>query len=164
TVLIVATVMVFGPLAGLGYALSGSLLGAIVSFGVGKLIGRRGVRRIAGEHINRLSRRLGKRGMLAVFVARILPLAPFTVVNLVAGVSHIRLRDYLLGTVFGMLPGMLAITIFSDRLAATLRNPSPTSLAVLALAVAVIVAAALGLRAVLRHQGISSSRGSRSTA
>jgi phosphatidylserine/phosphatidylglycerophosphate/cardiolipin synthase-like enzyme/uncharacterized membrane protein YdjX (TVP38/TMEM64 family) len=157
TVLIVATVMVFGPLLGLVYALSGSLLGATVSFGLGKLIGRRGVRRIAGSHINKLSRRLGKRGLLAVFVARILPIAPFTIVNLVAGVSHIRLRDYILGTVLGMLPGMLAITLFSDRLAATLRDPSPATLAILAVAVAVIVGGALLLRALLRRHGISRS-------
>jgi phospholipase D1/2 len=164
TVLIAATVIVFGPLAGLAYALTGSLLGALASFGVGKMIGRRRVRRIAGERINKLSRRLGKRGLLAVFVVRVLPIAPFTVVNLVAGVSHIRLRDYLLGTVLGMLPGMLAITVFSDRLVATLRDPSPASLAVLALAIAVIVAGALGLQAILRRHGISRSNGSRSTA
>jgi phospholipase D1/2 len=164
TVLIVATVMVFGASSGFVYALVGAMLGAAVSFGAGKLIGRHGVRRIAGEHINKLSHRLAKRGILAVFVVRVLPVAPFTIVNLVAGASHIRLRDYLIGTLLGLLPGMLAITLFSDRLVATLRDPSPKTIVVLAGAVVAIVAAMFLLRTLLKRHNMARAQGSRQGA
>ena len=152
TVLIVISVLVFGPLAGFVYALTGSLLGAAVTFALGQLLGQRLVRRLAGARINKLSQRLGQRGLLAMLAVRMLPVAPFTIVNLVAGASHIRFRDYVLGTVFGMLPGMLALTAFSDRLAAVVRDPSPTALAVLAGIAAVIVAGAIAVRAWFKYR------------
>lgn len=146
TLLIVATALVFGPASAFAYALCGSLIGAAVGFGIGKGLGRQAVRRLAGARLNELSRRLGKRGLLAVIAVRVIPVAPFTVVNLVAGASHIRLRDFLLGTVLGMAPGMAAVSMFSDRLLAAVLNPSPTTLVLLAIVVAVIVAIAIAAR------------------
>ncbi|MFM1889406.1 MAG: hypothetical protein RLZZ565_163, partial [Planctomycetota bacterium] len=140
TVLIVATAIVFGPWTALAYALSGVLGGAAIGFGLGHALGRDAVRNLAGEWINRLSRRLAKRGLLTIVAVRIVPVAPFTVVNLVAGASHIRFRDFALGTLLGMAPGIAAVTIFSDRVAAVIRDPSPSSIAVLVL-VAVAIAA-----------------------
>ena len=146
TVLIVVTALVFGPLLGLIYAVVGSLLGAAASFGLGQWLGRSTVRRLAGKRINELSRRLGRRGLLAALLVRIFPVAPFTIVILVAGASHMRFRDFVLGTALGMAPGILAITVFADRLAAMVRNPSPTALATLIGVGVVIVAGAVGMR------------------
>lgn len=160
TLLIVATVLVFGPVWGLTYALVGSLLGAAVSFGVGRMLGRRAVRRLAGRRINELSRRLARRGLLAALLVRIFPVAPFTVVNIVAGASQMRFRDYLLGTALGMAPGTLAITIFSDRLAAAIDNPSPMTLAVLIGVGVVIVGGAIGVRAWFKRRDAKSARAS----
>ena len=96
--------------------------------------------------MNELSRRLGQRGLLAVIAVRVLPVAPFTVVNLVAGASHIRLRDFLLGTLIGMTPGIFAVTVFSDRLLTALRDPSPTAIATLVAVVGVIAGGAIAAR------------------
>jgi uncharacterized membrane protein YdjX (TVP38/TMEM64 family) len=63
-------------------------------------------------------------------VLRLLPVAPFTVVNLVAGASEIRARDYMLGSLFGMSPGIVLMTVFGDRLGAWLRDPDMPNLAV----------------------------------
>jgi len=73
-------------------------------------------------------------------VIRIVPVAPFTVVNLVAGASHIRFRDFLIGTVLGMIPGIGAVTIFSDQLFAVMHKPSLDTVSILA-AVALAIAA-----------------------
>jgi len=146
TLLIVATALVFGSLAAFAYALAGSLAGAALGFALGHFLGRRAVRELAGARLNQLSRRLGQRGLLAVIALRVVPVAPFTVVNLVAGASHIRLRDFLLGTLLGMTPGILAVTVFSDRLLAALRDPSPVALAALAVVVGLIAAGAVGAR------------------
>jgi uncharacterized membrane protein YdjX (TVP38/TMEM64 family) len=158
TALIVATVLVFGPFIGFGYALSGTLLGAAVSFLIGRRLAHKLVRQLAGTHLHDLSRHLAQRGMLAILAVRVLPVAPFTVVNLVAGASHIRLRDYMLGTLIGMTPGMLALTIFSDRLAAVVRNPSPMAIAVLTLVTAAIVAGSIYLhRWIVRRRNAQDS-------
>jgi phosphatidylserine/phosphatidylglycerophosphate/cardiolipin synthase-like enzyme/uncharacterized membrane protein YdjX (TVP38/TMEM64 family) len=138
-IVIAATGALFGPLLGLFYALAGALLAAGLTFGVGRAVGRDWVRRLASRRINALNKRLGQHGLLAMTVLRLLPIAPFTVVNLAAGASDIRARDYLLGSLFGMAPGVLLMTVFGDRLGAWLRNPNWSNLAV------VVIVAALAL-------------------
>ena len=73
------------------------------------------MRRLAGSRLNRITRRLAKKGVMAIAVVRLLPIAPFSVVNAVAGASHIRLRDFMLGTALGMAPGIIVTVIFVDR-------------------------------------------------
>jgi phospholipase D1/2 len=46
----------------------------------------------------------------AIVAVRIVPVAPFAVINLFTGASHIRLRDYLIGTLLGMIPGAAGLT------------------------------------------------------
>jgi phospholipase D1/2 len=72
-------------------------------------------------------------------VIRVIPVAPFSVVNVVAGASHLRFTDYLIGTALGMAPGTLAFSLLGSQLERTLREPSATSIAV---AVGIAVAAA----------------------
>ena len=138
-VMIAATGALFGPLLGLLYALAGALLAAGLSFAVGRGLGRDWVRRLASRRVNALNKRLGQHGLLAMTVLRLLPVAPFTVVNLAAGASEIRTRDYLLGTLFGMTPGIALMTVFGDRLGAWLRRPDPANLVV------VVIVAGLAL-------------------
>jgi phospholipase D1/2 len=140
TFVIAATGALFGPLLGLVYALVGALLGAGLSFAVGRGLGREWVRRIASRRVNAINKRLERHGLLAMTVLRLLPIAPFTVVNLVAGASEIRARDYMLGSLFGMAPGIVLMTVFGDRLGAWLRDPDVGNLMVV---VGVAVAALL---------------------
>lgn len=123
TLLIAATGLVFGAWPGIGYALSGTLLSAMATYGIGFALGRDAVRRLAGARANRLSERIGERGIVTVAVLRLLPIAPFTIVNLVAGASHIRLRDYLIGSVVGMTPGIVLTVTFAHQLLEAIRHP-----------------------------------------
>jgi phospholipase D1/2 len=146
-IVIAATGALFGPLLGLLYALAGALLAAGLSFAVGRALGRRWIRRLASRRINAVNKRLNQHGLLAMTVLRLLPIAPFTVVNLVAGASEIGTRHYLLGTLFGMAPGVVLITLFGDRLGAWLRRPDVANLGV----VVAVAAAALALTWALRR-------------
>jgi phospholipase D1/2 len=146
TLVVVSTAFVFGPWVAVGYALAGSVIGAAVTFWLGRLIGRHTVRRLAGSRLNELSRRLGRGSVPAVLVFRLVPVAPFTIVNLVAGASHLRQRDFLLGTTLGMAPGVIAVSIFTDRLVAALSNPLPSQIAALIVVLLVIGLGALAIR------------------
>jgi uncharacterized membrane protein YdjX (TVP38/TMEM64 family) len=146
TVLIVVSALVFGPVFGFIYALVGSSAGAAITYAIGNWLGRDTVRRLGGSRLNRLSRQMAQRGIITVAIVRMVPIAPFTVVNMVAGASHIRFRDFMLGTVLGMGPGMLGLTVFADGVFRALRNPQPTTIAwVVAITVA-LIAVTLGLR------------------
>jgi phospholipase D1/2 len=132
TILIGATAVIFPAHLGVMYALAGCLLNSLVTYLIGAGLGRRTVRKLAGSRLNRLSKRLARQGVLTVAVVRNIPVAPFAVVNMVAGASHIGLKDFLLGTALGMLPGIVAITVFADRVVAALKHPDWTNIAVAA--------------------------------
>ena len=152
TVLVVIAIIAFGPLEGYVYALTGSMLSAFATYGLGEWLGGDLVRRFAGQRINRLSQRLAERGVLAVAVVRFLPIAPFSIVNMIAGASHIRFRDFALGTLIGMAPGMAAISVFVDRITASLEDPAPLNLFALVGVALVIALAAYALRRLLRRR------------
>ncbi|MEJ2519823.1 MAG: VTT domain-containing protein [Desulfuromonadales bacterium] len=124
TIMILATALSFGPYTGFSLALGGSLLGGLASYFLGRWLGRDAVRKLAGDKLNRLSRKIARRGWLAVAIVRVVPVAPFTIVNLVAGATHISARSFLIGTAVGMGPGILAIMIFEGGLEQALREPS----------------------------------------
>jgi phospholipase D1/2 len=159
TLAILATALIFGPFLGAAYALVGSVASALAAYGLGSVLGRQKLNRLTGSSLNRLSRRLARRGILVVAMMRIVPVAPFTIVNLAAGASHIGLRDFLVGTVFGMTPGIILMTIFADRLAHAVREPHLGNVGAL-IGVGVLL---LALGYLLHRRGDTRSRNQRAT-
>jgi phospholipase D1/2 len=132
TVLIGATAILLEPGPALIIAFIGTQCSAAAAYGVGMKLGRRRIRSMAGDRLNRISKYLAHHGVLSMATVRLLPIAPFTIINFVAGASHIRFVDYMLGTALGMAPGILAVTIFTDQLLAFLLNPSPANILIMA--------------------------------
>ncbi|WP_371747436.1 VTT domain-containing protein [Caballeronia sp. Sq4a] len=146
TLLIATTGLVFGAGWGCAYAFAGTMTSAAVSYLLGLWLGRDAVRKLAGARVNRLSERVAKRGIVAVVVLRLLPVAPFSIVNMVAGASHIRMRDFLIGTLLGMGPGIVLTVAFAHQLIASLRHPTVGSFAVLIGIGAVLIAVSILLQ------------------
>jgi uncharacterized membrane protein YdjX (TVP38/TMEM64 family) len=117
-------VAAFGPWAAFAYAQTGVLVAALTGYIAGELVNRETVRHMAGARVNRLSNVLQKRGLIAVTLVRLVPIAPFMVVNAVMGAMRIKLHHFLIGTVLGMMPGMLATTVLGDQVTAALVDPS----------------------------------------
>jgi uncharacterized membrane protein YdjX (TVP38/TMEM64 family) len=90
----------------------------------------------------------------------LLPVAPFTVTNLVAGASHIRFRDFALGTVIGMGPGILAISAFEEQLQDMIRDPGVPSVAVVIGLMLLFLTAAALLRRWFHKDELAHPRGS----
>lgn len=87
--------MVFGGWQAFAYVLGGALLAALLGFLAGRTLGHDLLRRHEASRLGRLSRQLVQRGTVAVAVLRLVPIAPFAVFNLVAGSSHLGLRQFL---------------------------------------------------------------------
>ncbi len=135
TLLVVAVAISFGAWPGSIYAILGSMLSAILGYIVGEWLGRKSVSKMAGSKLNRLSKRLANHGVMAIITVRIIPVAPFTLINLVAGASHIKLRDFIWGTLLGMLPGILAITVFANSLIQVVQHPEPFEIIIFVLVI-----------------------------
>jgi uncharacterized membrane protein YdjX (TVP38/TMEM64 family) len=71
---------------------------------------------------------------------------------MVAGASHIRWRDYLIGTAIGMLPGILLTTTFADHLVMAIRQPSAQTLGILLIIVLLLVGLAIAAGKMIRRQ------------
>ena len=145
TPVVVVAGLLFGAWIGFGLAYGALNLAALLGFTAGHFLGNEALRRLAGKRLDELSRRLARRGILTVFSLRLIPLAPFTVVNLVAGASRIRFRDFLVGSLAGLAPATIALTVFSDQLLRTVLEPSPATIGVLALLTVLFVGIGWGL-------------------
>lgn len=119
--LIVVGATVFGPWPGMAYSLVGMVTGATVAFAFGRFTGAQGMDRLTQGRLRLLSQHLHRRGVLTVALARFMPVAPFMVVNLVAGALRVKLRDFVVGSALGLLPGTVLISLFTDQLLSALQ-------------------------------------------
>lgn len=111
--LITGTVIVFGPKAGAIYAWFATMASATLTFGLGHFLGGRWVRRLGGERVQRTVNFLHHHGILASALIRIVPSAPFIVVNAAAGTAHIPLWKYWFGTGVGIIPKIAVVAILA---------------------------------------------------
>lgn len=148
--LTLVALVAFGPWMGMVTTFGGALLGAMASYGLGHLLGNPVLQKLGGERVNTVSRRLAERGLLAVIAVRVVPIAPFAIVNMVAGASHIRLRDMVLGTALGMAPGTVVMAFFVEQIVAAFRQPGPLAAAIVLGLLALVAVGGWAARKYLR--------------
>ena len=124
TLLIAATAAAFGTFDGLLYASAGSMLSALVTYLAGRKLGAKLLRRYMGPRMNRVAAKVKNNGILAVTMLRLMPTAPFTLVNMIAGATKIRVTDYLVGTLLGLAPGIIAMSALGGRIMEVLSRPT----------------------------------------
>ncbi|HSJ97934.1 MAG TPA: VTT domain-containing protein, partial [Myxococcota bacterium] len=115
TALAVGSSLVFGPLLGFAAAFAGALASAVLGFAIGRALWGDAVQRLAGRRLRRLRVQFARQGLLAVAALRLVPVAPFTVVNLAAGASPLSFREYLLGSALALGPSLLVLAFLADR-------------------------------------------------
>jgi uncharacterized membrane protein YdjX (TVP38/TMEM64 family) len=145
TVLIAVTGMLLGPWSGWLCAIAGSMASAWVGYAAGLWLGGSSIRQL--RSFSAVSRALKNRGIVAVAALRMVPVAPFTVVNMAMGASGIGSRTYLVGTLLGLLPATFILTMIGDRLRAAWHDPAPGNVVLFVLVTVVW----LGLAIVLQH-------------
>ena len=95
----------FGLVGGIALSWVASMVSAVVTFLIARRLGREAVAAMTGPRIAKVEELLRRQGVLAVVGARLTPVLPFTGVTSGAGVSAITMRDFVLGTAVGILPG-----------------------------------------------------------
>ncbi|AUB78316.1 hypothetical protein BBH56_03855 [Spiribacter roseus] len=154
TVMVVATIVIYGPWGGFSLATAGTLSTALFSYLLGHLLGAEPMRRLGGRTLRRLNAQAGQHGTMIVTALRVLPVAHFHAVSLVAGASSIRFGAYLNGTLIGTVPGIAAIAAVGNQTKRFLLDPDLTGLIVLAgLGVLTLVMFAMIRRWMRRYAG-----------
>ena len=149
TALIAGTAVTFGAWPGLAYASAGAMASAVVTYVIGSWAGTGVLRQLIGPRLSRMRRLIAKRGILAVMSIRLVPIAPFTVVNLVAGALRIPLLDYVIGTALGLAPGLVAMSLLGDQIFQVVSNPSLSDVAIFVGLLAAWIGLSIGLQVLL---------------
>jgi uncharacterized membrane protein YdjX (TVP38/TMEM64 family) len=151
-VLIAAAVVAFGPWAGFAYSWIGTMVSALVGFWLGRRFGARTLSHVGGPGLNRFMAMIGRNGFLASLIVRLAPSAPFIVVNMAAGVTPMRLADFVAGTALGIVP-KIALTAFAGAsVVKAISGGGTEHWLTLALAAALWIAAAVAARAWIRRR------------
>jgi uncharacterized membrane protein YdjX (TVP38/TMEM64 family) len=99
--------------------------------GLDHIAGKETVRRVAGSRLGHVQQQISRHGFISMLFARIVPIAPFVIVNLVAGGIQIRVRDFLPATLASMSPGILAVVVLENQLERALQDPGVGNLTLL---------------------------------
>jgi phospholipase D1/2 len=130
-------------------AFAGALASAIVTYAVGAAIGREALESVLGARLERVRRAVVERGVFAVAAIRLVPIAPFTLVNMAAGASKVRFADYLIGTAIGMAPGITTMSALGYQIWSIVTKPTLANVAIFLVAVAGWLAVTLGAQALI---------------
>lgn len=148
--LLVSATLVIGPWSAFFAGFFGSLLGAVAGFYIGKFAGQPILEKFFADHLNQLSKKIQNRGVLSVALLRLVPIAPFVVINLVAGLSKLKLRTFIGGSVLGMLPGMAGVVFVTYQAKSAYTDPSWQTWVLLALGLAALIGLTFGVKKFLK--------------
>jgi phospholipase D1/2 len=104
---------------------------------------------VLGARLERVRRAVVERGVFAVAATRLVPIAPFTLVNIAAGASKVRFADYLIGTAIGMAPGITTMSALGYQIWSIVTKPTLANVAIFLVAVAGWLAVTLGAQALI---------------
>ncbi|WP_079152176.1 TVP38/TMEM64 family protein [Streptomyces sp. RTd22] len=130
--------VLLGAQVGLAAAVIGTVLGAGISFGLGRLLGQDALRPLLrGRWLSAADRQLSRHGFRSMLAIRLLPGIPFAAANYCAAISRMGWPAFLLATGLGCVPNTAAYVVAGGHAA------TPTS-PVFLIALACIAVPALG--------------------
>lgn len=104
-ILSLAAGAIFGSGPGTVYAVIAATLGATVAFLVTRYLLRDAVLSRFGSKLEGMNRELEERGFSYLLFLRLVPLFPFFLINLAAGLTRLPLKTFFFGTMLGIIPG-----------------------------------------------------------
>lgn len=118
--------VLFGPVWGLLYVITGATIGACVAFLISRYLGREFIEsrvlKAGSSRWQSLDRKVEENGWKIVAFTRLIPLFPFNFLNYAFGLTKIPFLTYLWATFVFMLPGAAAYVIFSSSFIGLLKG------------------------------------------
>ncbi len=133
SVLTLAAGAIFGLIQGTALVLVAATLGAAASFLLARYVARDYVERLIGTgRLATVDRALARKGFRLVFLLRLTPVVPYSLLNYSLGLTKVRFRDFLFASA-GMLPGTVLYVyygkVIGDVAALAAGAPVPRDLA-----------------------------------
>ncbi len=122
---------VFGTWVGGLYVVIGATLGATAIFLIARYALADFFRAKAAAAIDKMESGFNENAMSYMFVLRLVPLFPFWLVNLVPAFLGVKLRTYVIGTFFGIMPGSLVYASVGNGLGAVFEQGGTPDLGII---------------------------------
>jgi len=140
SILTLAGGAIFGTVNGTLFNVLASNLGATLAFFMARFLGRDFVAGLMkGGKLAKLDDSIEKNGFKTIFRLRLIPVFPFNGLNFGSGFSKVKYKDYLLGSVLGMLPGTFIYTYFGSSVLEGVTGASQKAFVNLAIASALLI-------------------------
>jgi uncharacterized membrane protein YdjX (TVP38/TMEM64 family) len=107
----------YGHTWGTLYIVLGSELGALIAFGLARMLGHEALHRWFGDRLPKSRLRTQGALMAIVFASRLLPFVSFDVVSYAAGLTKLTLWRFALATLAGILPASFLLAHFGGEMA-----------------------------------------------
>ncbi|MGB5291566.1 MAG: TVP38/TMEM64 family protein [Lysobacterales bacterium] len=115
-ILTLAGGIVFGTLTGFSLSLAATTLGGTVALYSTRFLFYDLVKRRFTGQIEMVNKGIEKEGAFYLFGLRMIPVIPFWLLNLVMGLTSMRVPVFMLATFCGMMPVLLILTYTGDEL------------------------------------------------
>ena len=125
--------LLFGTWIGTPVSIASATLGAVLAFSLSRWWAHDAVEHLAGDRINAARQWVGDRGFRSVFYARLMPGAPYTVVNYAAAMTPVKLLDFTLATMIASSPRAFAYTALGGSLSNADRPEAIVAIVILVL-------------------------------
>jgi uncharacterized membrane protein YdjX (TVP38/TMEM64 family) len=105
----------YGHLWGTVQVVLGAELGALIAFGLARIVGRDGLRRLFGDRVD--AGLLGSQTalMATVFASRLMPFVSFDMISYAAGLSALHAWRFALATLAGIVPASFVLAHFGGE-------------------------------------------------
>jgi uncharacterized membrane protein YdjX (TVP38/TMEM64 family) len=115
-VVAIANGMFYGPVWGTVITWIGAMLGALGAFGLTRLLGQPFVAVMISERDQRrLDEWTERHGARLIFIARLVPVIAFNLINYAAGLTRISWWTFVWSTSLGILPFTMLMVVVGDR-------------------------------------------------
>lgn len=156
----IAAVLIWGWFWGATIELASATIGAIPPYLIARSTLREWVEgRLRGQR--RIAEAMERDPFTLMLILRVVPIVPYTLLNYLAGLSPIRLHQYTLATLIGMVPSCYIFAFFVQAVLDGVMEPRQIALRALAAGAlfgAMIIATRLAAPRVRRRFDASSSR------
>ena len=96
---------IFGTVVGTGLVWTGAMIGAALSFGLARLLGRAAVvRLLSRSQVASLDAWAADQGAVTLLISRFVPIIAFNLINYAAGLTQVSWLTFLWTTAVGILP------------------------------------------------------------
>ncbi|MGP4079606.1 TVP38/TMEM64 family protein [Pseudalkalibacillus sp. R45] len=115
-ILSIAGGLAFGVLLGTLLTITGTLIGASLTFMIVRKFGHQ-FQVQQWNRTQKLQKSIDERGFYYVVFLRVIPFLNYDLVSIASGLSNVGFRPYIAGTLCGMIPGVFLLNFFGSSLA-----------------------------------------------